>query len=674
MSTPKDPSGFFRKVVKFVANPATDWTELGEQNSQSRESEFAKSELRAMIERKRRNDFVRKRELDMLRRVRREGLNPDQLAALATSSRLDDSEARLQENHSRPDVGVKAKIDEIEKQMVAENFGEPPRRSRDKFAASDLPSDLPRRGPTRQFPPTRPDSQPAAQTNSSRAPTAAAREPAPPTQADLDKPLDFTMSFQSEQNSPGQGATAVPPGRAGAPANVPTLNQPIGFKQPGGSPTGASTPSGGLAAPGIGAASRAPASASPSPTASGSSSATSSAGMPAMTPPAPAPSAAPVFKPLSFDGNTNFSNPFALEVNEVMHDPELDEAVIAFANADFETCEQSLAQATSAKGSRFDHAETWLVLFDMYRAIGEQAKFESLAVEYAHQFGWSAPQWFSMPQMVAQARTEERPRTPSAQMAVGWSAAEVVDADAVSRLRAATLQLPMPWVFDWSALRSIDIEASIQLTELLGVWSRQELRMRWLEGDRLLNVLADLAPTGAKDADPAYWALRLEVLRLTNRPDQFDEVAIDYCVTYEVSPPSWEPAKCVVRLGDAGRGESMQGSLLSEVSTGFAESRLMEDAMGITQTTVELSGQLVGDIGALLEKLTSDLGPASTVNVSCDRLIRVDFIAAGDIFNWVLARRAENRSVAFMDVHRLLGLFFSAMGINEHAQVKVRAN
>ena len=35
-----------------------------------------------MIERKRRNDFVRKREFDMLRRVRREGLTSEQLAAL----------------------------------------------------------------------------------------------------------------------------------------------------------------------------------------------------------------------------------------------------------------------------------------------------------------------------------------------------------------------------------------------------------------------------------------------------------------------------------------------------------------------------------------------------------------------------------------------------------------
>ncbi|MCC2673483.1 MAG: hypothetical protein K0R58_430, partial [Ramlibacter sp.] len=74
MADPKDSSSFFRKVVKFVANPATDWAQLGTPPEDARESEYAKSELKAMIERKRRNDFVRKREFDMLRKVRREGL------------------------------------------------------------------------------------------------------------------------------------------------------------------------------------------------------------------------------------------------------------------------------------------------------------------------------------------------------------------------------------------------------------------------------------------------------------------------------------------------------------------------------------------------------------------------------------------------------------------------
>ena len=79
---------------KFVANPTTEWADVGLPQDEVRETEFAKSELKAMIERKRRNDFVRKREFDMLRKVRREGLSPEQLAALGGSSKVDDSEAR----------------------------------------------------------------------------------------------------------------------------------------------------------------------------------------------------------------------------------------------------------------------------------------------------------------------------------------------------------------------------------------------------------------------------------------------------------------------------------------------------------------------------------------------------------------------------------------------------
>ena len=121
---PKDGDSFFRKVVRFVANPATDWADLNSRQHEGAELDLEKSELKAMIERKKRNDFVRKREFDMLRKVRREGLSPEQLAALGGSSRLDDSESRAgNEGPARnADSGVKAKIDEIEQQMVGDNF------------------------------------------------------------------------------------------------------------------------------------------------------------------------------------------------------------------------------------------------------------------------------------------------------------------------------------------------------------------------------------------------------------------------------------------------------------------------------------------------------------------------------------------------------------------------
>ncbi len=68
-------------MVKFVRNPATNWGDLDHKES-DRESSYSKQLLKEMIERKRRNDFVRKREFDMLRKLRkRETLTGDDLGA-----------------------------------------------------------------------------------------------------------------------------------------------------------------------------------------------------------------------------------------------------------------------------------------------------------------------------------------------------------------------------------------------------------------------------------------------------------------------------------------------------------------------------------------------------------------------------------------------------------------
>jgi hypothetical protein len=581
---------FFRKVVRFVANPATDWNELNSRREDTREMELEKSELKAMIERKRRNDFVRKREFDMLRKVRREGLSPEQLAALGSSSRIDDSEVRLYDGDSRSSrtEGVKAKIDEIEQQMVGEASG---------FSPAPAPAG---RKPV-YF-----DTQPP------RGAPAGSPRAVPPA------PVTPDIDLGAEVVDEGERLPALPP-----------LPDP---DLPRAAPTQVKM-AGGL------------------------------------------PPLAPMSMATSIE-TVDFNSPLAVEVSEVMHDPELDEAVIAFANADFGNCEQALQRLTEAGGGRHQHAETWLVLFDLFRATGQQPRFESLAIDYAQQFGWSAPQWYSLPKLVADAVAEERPSRPRGHESVGWIAPSELDLDAVSKLRSQTLQMPLPWVFDWGGLRRIDTEAAVQLSMLFRLWAGQALEMRWLSGERLFTVLQEAAPTGVRDADPAFWLTRLDALRLVNRVDQFDETAIDYCVTYEVSPPSWEPTRCNVRVsGSTLSTRQPQASVLTEPNTGFVESSLLDEGGSSAQiASVELSGQLVGDISATLTALNESVGMASTVSVSCGRLIRVDFIAAGDLLNWVLSKKAENRAVHFVDAHRLVALFFGAMGINEHARVQVRKN
>ncbi|MGS0757938.1 hypothetical protein ACVBEH_26640, partial [Roseateles sp. GG27B] len=103
--------------------------------------------------------------------------------------------------------------------------------------------------------------------------------------------------------------------------------------------------------------------------------------------------------------------------------------------------------------------------------------------------------------------------------------------------------------------------------------------MSWLAGDHFLQLLQDLAPVGMRDVNPALWMLRLEALRLVNRPDQFDEAAIDYCVTYEISPPSWEHTLCRVRV--SGADLATQGpvtAIQTELSTAFMDSQVTEQA------------------------------------------------------------------------------------------------
>ena len=575
MADPKQGDSFLRKVVRFVANPTTDWADLNSRQSPPSELDLEKSELKAMIERKRRNDFVRKREFDLLRRVRREGLTPEQLAALGGFSRLDDSDARASEASARADGTVKAKIDEIEQQMVGSGGTVSARHAAGVSEAPTEPAAFPAARPTTGFG-SAPSIVPDVGAERLRTADGEPLLPALPPLADPDRPPP----------GPAVMATGLPPLSAAAAAGI--------------------------------------------------------------------------------------------EFSEVQHDPELDEAVIAFANADFDACEHSLEALTAPDGPRARHVETWLVRFDLYRATGQQAKFEALAVDYVQRFGWSAPQWFSLPQLVAQAAADEKPRATAGAEAgpVGWACPPVLDLDAVARLRAQTLQMPLPWVLDWSALQSVDAEAAAQLTELLRQWSAQPIEMRWQAGDRLLAVLAEQAPTGARDADPAFWTARLEVLRLAHRPDQFDEAAIDFCVTFEVSPPSWERSACKLRLiGPGQHTHSPALSRISEVSTTFGESSIDDlggDGSGPGTASVDLAGQLVGSIDEILTRLDDQLGTASLVNVSCARLIRVDFLAAGDLLNWVLARRNEGRQVSFSDAHRLVALFFGAMGINEHARVRVR--
>ena len=611
--------GILRRVVRSIAGPARDLIQRAEDSRLSQFADSDRAELKAMIERKRRNDFVRKRELDMLRRIRREGLTPEQAAALANSN-LDEVDARSSRPSGLADGTVKAKIDAIEKQMVG--------------LAPMVPS---RPAPLA--------GQAAGQ--ASGAPTAPAHLRVPPPV--LTHPLDPEATVPLDlRQEPARRAPAEP---GPAPAPVAPAAPIAGIVEPGpvSPPALAPVP--------------------PPPPATRELPPLAFEFEP-VPEPKPAPPPAPPAEPASRPGAARLSAADLpeVEVLEIKHDPELDEAVIAFANADFAHSEHVLVQLTSPGAPREKHEDTWLVLFDLYRATGQQQRFENLALVFAERCGRSPPQWYSLPKLLSDATAPQRAAGGESGQ-VGWVCPPRLDTEGLALLASQLLQLPQPWVLDWTHLKRIEPEAAAAMRQQFQQWAGEKISMRWLAADKLFEVLQEAAPVGVRDADPAFWLMRLDALRLVNRPDQFDDVAIDYCVTYEVSPPSWEPTRCTVRV--SGPSANTRSAILSSV--GDVSTSIMDDGRGeVAVTSLEISGQLAGDQDALLKHLDQRLGDSKLVRICCALLIRVDFVAAGDLLNWVIAKRAEGRQITFFDVNRLVALMFGAMGINEHVSTQLR--
>lgn len=110
---PKEETGrLLSKMAKFVRNPLKDWADLDASEPVAGEPQYSREMVREMIERRQRNDAVRRREFDALRRLRQRGggaaTDLDPLSSLTAGTTPGRTEERAQ---------TLRKIDEIEAQM-----------------------------------------------------------------------------------------------------------------------------------------------------------------------------------------------------------------------------------------------------------------------------------------------------------------------------------------------------------------------------------------------------------------------------------------------------------------------------------------------------------------------------------------------------------------------------
>ncbi len=603
MATKDNSPGLLSKVAKFVRNPTTNWTDLDKQDPEPDQG-YSKQALKEMIERKRQNDFVRKREFDQLRKLR----NRDPAANPDLAGRPSYFQSSLPANPGERAMTIK-KIDEIEAQMSNQWWQGKGAANKNSAAAAAAAAE-----------PDSADTPAAPSTPEAERPPPVAGDPA------------YAATRLATISDISYAATKLAP----MVAELPAPEQPDFAATQTNSTFGHTVEAAQAALRGL-------------------------------------------------DNSFGNSRPFAVELVEVVTDPELEEAAIRFANGDHMGAESSLQQALANPELRREQSDAWTAaLFDLYRATGQQPRFDQVAIEYAERSGRSAPAWFSMPERLGVRNARSDARTVPSRLNEDplWTSPADFAPATVDELQLAIANAAQPWFLDWNALVRIMPDAVDALGAVFSQWCTTAISLRFRGADVLERALRLNTVSGTRDAGQAPWRLRMDAMRVMGLQDEFELVALDYCVTFEVSPPAWLEPRCNMERDTPATGES--NSVVSElaeftasVTVNSSAAHAMTMPMGLDAapaTVVELAGEIIGEATEALQRLEVARQGNSRLVISCANLVRVDFSAAGSILNWVAARQNEGCHLQFRDVHRLVAVFFHVIGINEHARVVLRTS
>jgi ABC-type transporter Mla MlaB component len=361
-----------------------------------------------------------------------------------------------------------------------------------------------------------------------------------------------------------------------------------------------------------------------------------------------------------------------IEVDAFRQDPEIEEAAINFANGNAAAAQLTLLNLVSPDGSRRKDVQVWLALFDLYRVTGKSEAFDGLVPEFTTLFARSAPQWERTQDKAIPDRKDAAPQAAMHRGAFAWSSPMRFDARELRALTGVAARSAPPWRFDWRAIKTMEPDVLPPLNELLTQWADTPVQLQFAGADQLLAVLAERSPAQDKSVNQTWWHVRLTLLRLMGGPDLFDQAALDYCITYEISPPAWTPPKCdYTPLAADGQPESTPAD--GAASELFVLTTITDElltATGVFETALE--GEIVGSADRVLAVLPRSQERIHAFDFDCRALRRVDFGAAGELLNWAIEQQNQGRTVTFRGVHRLLAAFFSVIGVNAITQVVLR--
>jgi len=346
-------------------------------------------------------------------------------------------------------------------------------------------------------------------------------------------------------------------------------------------------------------------------------------------------------KPGALDGITVTESAVQDEATGARIHPLIEQIAMLHSGGQDREAAAILAEAIGSEDLGDEAERAWAMLFELLQLIGERGRFEALALDYAARFEKSPPAWVG--DNGSEAVTVAGGRS---QVALSGTLSARVEGPLKQLLQLAEKYQQVR--IELSRIQDADSTGCALLFDALGKLRRMKRECTLGGADKLAQVLVKRIEVG-KAADEPVWQLLLELYQHAGNQESFEEMAINYAITFEVSPPSWVP------LATPAKTKVTAAEPAPPVVDGCALEGVILDARPET-----------------FDGLTQWAADKDEVPVDVSRLQRMDFVSAGQLLNVIDRLHGSGKRVVFKGTSPLLAALWDVIGIGRKARIELR--
>ena len=315
--------------------------------------------------------------------------------------------------------------------------------------------------------------------------------------------------------------------------------------------------------------------------------------------------------------------------------PVAEEAAMLYANNLTELTYELLL--TTVKAGAPD-LEAWLMLFDLYQQKGMQKEFEELALNFVVKFERSPPAW----REIKAASTALAQQDGSFALSGELNAVSGSQFAEMTRIAENTGQLRL----DFSEIESLAPTGCVLLLQTLRNIRKGGHRIAITGLGHLVQMMQSATnPVPEREQQ----ILLLELYQVKGMQTEFENLALQYAMKFEVSPPSWEPLP---------PEQWLAGKESPEPAPSKPEAN---------QEGYAMHGEVVGPTNPQLQGLTGYATQRQDVNIDMSDVSRMDFVSCGMFLNILAALKQSGKNITVTGANEMILALCRVMEVHKVA-------